>query len=181
MEKYRELGFKSKDEQELYEDVCCELNNVKNLDKEEDAIKLLKRINNIDVPTKQDYEEFINKKGLNDLFEKVKPMTLLDRYVELYIYHVNSYTFYLSMSALDFDNAKKLDPSENMSEIIKNIDKAMNKTTEAINHLHCVNYIFEKVNTKIPFLEDIFYISIENIQNDIFSNGDDGENNKKLD
>lgn len=181
MELYKQLGFRSKDELELYEDVCCELNNIKGLEEKEDVVKLLKRVNNIGVFTKKDYEEFINKKGLNELFKKVCRMSLLDRYVELYIYHANCFSFHNSLTAIGVDKIKKTDSTEDGEDLINTIGKTTNQMDESITHLHCIKYIFNKVHTKIPFLEDFFYMATENIHKNIFFEGNNGKNNKKND
>ena len=178
---YKKLGFKSGAELELYEDVCCELTNVKDLDKKEDVIKLLKRVNNIDVITKKEYEEFINKKGLDDLLEKVRPMSLLDRYVELYIYHINCYMFHTSLMAMGINDAKNNRFSEDIEKYIKILQNTLKENQESATHLYCIKYIFNKVHTRIPFLEDMFYSSINNIHNNTYLGGNNGENGKELD
>lgn len=180
MELYKKLGFNSEYEQNLYEDVCCGLNNIKGLTEKEDAEKLLKRLNNIKVYTKKDYEEYIEKNGLQELFDKVKGMSYLDRYVELYVYHANCFAVHNNFSKLGIKYITQSDSNEDGEEIIRRLNLTTDEIDKSTSHLHCIKYIFSQVNAKIPFLEDMFYLSISSIQNKVFLNEDGEENSPKL-
>ena len=180
METYKKLGFNSEYEQTLYEDVCCELNNIKDLKETEDITKLLRRVNGIKVHTKEDYEEFISKKGLNDLFEKVKYMSLFDRYVELYIYHANCFLIHNQLTLLCVESANTSKEMGNGEEYIKNLNTSATLYDQATTHLHCIKYIFSKVHNDIPFLEDFFYKATDKIHCEVFFNGESNENGNKL-
>ena len=180
MEIYKKLGFNSEYEQTLYEDVCCELNNMKDLEEKEDITKLLRRVNGIEVHIKSDYEAFMDKKGLNDLFEKVKYMSLFDRYVELYIYHANCFLLHHQLTELCVQNANTANEIGNGEEYINQLNTSTTLYKQATTHLHCIKYIFSKVHSDIPFLEDFFYEATDKIHCEVFFNGENSKNGNKL-
>ncbi len=180
MELYKKLGFNSEYEFELYEDVCCELNNINGLSEKEDILKLLRRLNNIKVYKKEDYDAFMENKGLIDLFNKVKGMSYLDRYVELYLYHSNLYAFHNNLTKMYLAQAATEESKEDVEFIIKCVNAATDENNKSLVQLHCVKYIMNKVDLKIPFMRDMFYNSILPIHRKIFLNSNGDEDQQKL-
>ena len=182
MDIFQELGFKNEKEYELYEDLCCELNIKPDIKTVEDLLKQLEEenINGIHPHTKKDYELFINNRNLNDLFNKIKPMSLLDRYVELYIYHANCLSILINMVKLkmvELNIARSMFNGEEMVNKLYELNDLI-KLKDA--HACCISYIVGKVRIKIPFEEDMFFASINNIKNEIFNSGNNGNSELKL-
>ena len=182
MDIFQELGFKTEEEYELYEDVCCELNVIPDINTLDDLLKYLEdeSINGVKPHTKKEFEEFIRNKDLTGLFNKVKSMSLLDRYIELYIYHANYLSILINLvklKTIELNIARSMFDGEEMVNKLSELKELIDiKET----HACCINYIVGKVRVKIPFEEDFFFLSIDNIKKEIFNPGNNGNSELKL-
>ena len=91
----KKLGFKDKEEFYLYEDVCC---TEVPMDKKSFETILDERIKEIRQGKKNTgpigfkkelFEQYIIDNNLDDLYDKVKNMSTIDRLIEIYIYYSN--------------------------------------------------------------------------------------------
>ena len=183
MDIFQELGFKNEQECELYEDICCEMNIRTDIRTFDDLLRCLEEENIDDIKphTKKEYETFIKDRELGDLFEKVKTMSLLDRYVELYIYHANYFSIIKNMLILklmDVNNDKIMYDGES---IIEDLQEYKRLSSIMETQACCISYISGKVRSKIPFEEDFFLQSVENIKSKIFVLGNDEGNQPNSD
>ena len=88
-EKAKNLGFVDVSEMLLYYDVCCfDIVPPQSLE------ELLENLQGeTESPsTKSDFEEYIEKNNLLELFEKVKGLSLLNRMLEIYMYNANGFS-----------------------------------------------------------------------------------------
>ena len=69
---------------------------------------------------------------------------------------------------------------ENVEFIIKCVNAATDENNKSLVQLHCVKYIMNKVDSKIPFMRDMFYNSILPIHRKIFLNSNGDEDQPKL-
>lgn len=161
----RKLGFKDKEEFFLYQDVCCtevplrdgEFEKI--LEQEIKNMRLGKHKNKVSKDPKQFkkelYEQYISDNNLEELFDKVKDMTTVDRLIELYIYYSNKLslcstarkTYELKMQdAIElFDGVKE----EEYEKIINEIN---------IDHKKCndiLDFISYKKNERLTSIEEM--------------------------
>ena len=164
----KELGFSSFYEMQLYEDVCTgrEVGPPQTL---EELLEELQKDEFSKKCTKKDYDDFIKRNGLFDLFNKVKGMSLFDRMVEIYAYNVNGFSLCDRLRDLymaKLEEAKEIFDGEKECEYRDQLSKLSH---EKYVFFRGKMYIETQVKTRLPSDLIKFYKTVEPMDNEIFS------------
>lgn len=163
------LGYKDMEEMLLYQDVCGGEAPEKQPEDFNELLELLEsEEDSFNGYRKQTYEKYINDAKLLELFNKVKDMTLLDRFLEIYIYYSNQY--YLSMIALKnmeskIQHAQELFDGEKEMEYKRQF---FNIRYEEERYSRCCNYIERQAFERLSDSEKSSYLEKTKNINDTF-------------
>ncbi len=178
MKNYKELGFDSEYEMNLYHDVCCEMNYVIEFSSFQDLLNYLEtnNIKNIkNQQTKSQCNTFIRKNNLLELLMEVEEQPLVNRYIELYKYHANFYS--ISSNVIKLNGILLTNAIKSKNDEQANFYKAeISRTLDIAEvHLRCLTYIVEQVYDKVPLDSYQFIKGIEYVQSEVFKdNGNFG-------
>ena len=157
-ETIKKLGFISEEEMLLYQDVCCDNFVLPVPDSFEELLDSLQNDN--DGRRKEDFEKYISDNNLLELFNKVKSMPLLNRFVEIYVYNANGLSLSTSMYEMV---SNKLREAKELFDGEKEQDLKMQ--LRAINHskseyFHAMYYIKNQVRHRLSPEEELKFYEI---------------------
>lgn len=169
-DKAKKLGFNSVEEMKLYCDVC----GTDNPYEPESLEKLLESLNNDYVSNKNDFIKYINNNNLIELFDKVKNMTLLNRFVEIYSYYSNcilvcrelkkTLGYKLQEAKSLYDGEKEIEFEEKLSRIFRMEDEYCEK----------IQYIVNQTHLRLsPTEKSSFYITIKKMKDVLLFDNDE--------
>ena len=148
-ETIKKLGFTSEEEMLLYQDVCG--NNVV-FSTPDSLEELLNDLENDDMYAghrKDDFEKFIRDNNLLDLFNKVKTMPLLNRFIEIYVYNANGLSICKSMLEIinnKLQEAKELFDGEKEQELEMQLFSIKRSKS---NYSKAIDYVDNQVNHRL--------------------------------
>ena len=154
----KKLGFIKEEEYLLYKDVCCDrlVLPIPNSFEE-----ILAGLDNFGYDhDKEGFEKYIEENKLLELFDKVKTMSLLDRFIEIYIYNTKQFSLTLSMKDMII---KQIAEAEKLGDINK--VQELNKQLMAIenlkeNYYQSMFYILDQVKFRLSREDEIKFNDI---------------------
>ncbi len=158
----RQFGYKDANEMLLYMDVCCKSDGIEPEPASLDDLLLSLEEDIEPNKSKESYEEYIENNNLLDLFNSVKNLSELERFMQIYTYYYNleSMNDYLAQYfAIKENEAESLFDGEKTLEYGKKVVQTLRNSSDNIAN---TSYILEQALDRLNQQEAEIFINFIN-------------------
>ena len=145
------LGFLNEEEMQLYHDICCCSKVFPSSGQELETYPENYGSRRID------FDEYIKENNLQELFEKVRTMSPLNRFIEIYIYYMNGLSMskeFIKMYGVNLKKAEEMTDGDEMEKCMEMMEKLIDKSIQCLGN---ILYIRRAVEKRLPNQIKEFY------------------------